>query len=146
VKDLSNNPHKEIAKYMKISKERDTIHVSVKMIAGLKLLSLALRIPKYKRAFREALTFIEFDKMKFDEIDMYWISFRTDYPYLGEEADVRAKRNEGKKMPIPMPQHEFDEYIADLQKKNNEVMVMRSIDILLADTKYREIISNKLKQ
>lgn len=146
VSDLSKNPHREIAKYMRISKERDSVHVSRKMIAGLRLLSLALRIPKYKRAFREALTFIEFDRMKFDEIDIYWISMRNDYPYLGEEVDVRSKRNEGKNIPTPMPQQEFDEYIARLQKENNEVMIMKSIEILLADPAYRKIITNKLKQ
>ena len=144
--DLSKDPQNVIKRYIRLSKERDSDAVSGKITAGIRLLSLVLRLPKYKNAFREALTFIEFDKMKFDEVDIYWISMRTDYPYLGEEADVRSKRNEGKGIPIPMPQHEFDEYVAKLRKKNNDIMIMRSIDVLLKDPKYREIISNKLKE
>ena len=144
--DLIDNPFKEIKKFIRLSKERDQKAVSEKIVAGLKLISWLLRIPKYRKAFNNALGFIEFEKLKFDEIDLYWIGMRNDYTYLGEDYATRAKRNEGKNIPIPMPKEEYEKYVSDIQKNNNEVMILRSIDVLVKDPKWRKIIKTKLKK
>jgi hypothetical protein len=144
-KEFTEDTHKTIKKLIQLSKERDNIQASEKVTAGLKLISLALRIPKYKKAFINALGFIDFEKLKYDDIDIYWISMRNDYLYMGEDVEVRAKRNEGKKIPIPIPQAEYEEYVKGIQAKNNEVMILRSIDVLLSNEKYLKIIKDKLK-
>jgi len=143
---LIQNPQRQLKYLISLSKERDVKGVSDKVVAGIKLLSWLLRIPKYKKAFINALSFIDFKKLQYDEIDIYWVSMRNDYLYLGEDVGTRSKRNEGKKIPIPMPQQEYEEYIRDIQAKNNEVMILRSIDVLLSNEKYRKIIKNKLKK
>jgi hypothetical protein len=131
---------------IQINKERDDKGVSDKFKSGIRLIQVMLCIPKYRKAFKEALGFVEFKKLQFDEIDIYWISMRSDYLYLGEDLPTRAKRNEGKNIPAPMPKAEYEEYVKDIQAKNNEIMILRSIDVLLKNEKYRKIIKNKLKK
>lgn len=135
---------KVLKRFIKLSRERDDKRVSDKIVSGIKLISLALRIPKYKKAFINALGFVDFKKLQYDEIDIYWISMRTDYKYLGEDVATRAKRNEDKKIPVPMPKAEYDAYIKDITEKNNEIMILRSIDVLVKDKKWRKIIKDKL--
>lgn len=136
---------KVLKRFIKLSKERDNYYESDKIVSGIKLISWLLRIPKYKKAFLNALDFVYFEKLQYDEIDIYWISMRNDYLYLGEDVETRSKRNEGKSIPAPMPKQEYEEYIAKIQKENNEIMIMKSIDVLLKDKRYRKIISDKLK-
>jgi hypothetical protein len=143
--ELYTNPQKEIKKFIRLSKERDSKCVSDKLVSGMKLLSWVLRFKKYKDAFYNALTSTNFKNLQYDEIDIYWISMRNDYLYLGEDVATRSKRNEGKKIPVPMPQAEYEEYVKGLQEKNNEVMILRSIDVLLKNKKYLKIIKQKLK-
>ena len=142
---LYHSPIKEIKRLVALNKKRDSECVSSKIKAGGILLSLLLCIPKYRNAFKESLINLEFKDLQFDEVDLYWISMRTDYVYLGEEVEVRAKRNKGKSMPIPMPQAEFDEYMKNTQKENNELLILKSIDVLLESEYYKKIIKEKLK-
>jgi hypothetical protein len=143
---LTQNPIKELGRLSKINQERDVEVVSTKFKSGIKLLQAILLVPKFKKAFKEAMTFVDFKKLQYDEIDIYWISMRNDYLYLGEDVITRSKRNEGKKIPIPMPKHEYEAYVKDLQQNNNEVMILRSIDVLLKNEKYKKIIKDKLKK
>lgn len=145
-KRLLENPHREIRNFIELSRHRDVEGVSEKLIAGLKILSLLLRIPRYKRAFDFALGCSAFKNFQYDEIDVYWISMRNDYLYMGEDVETRSKRNAGKKIPAPMPKAEYDEYVGKLQRDNNEVMIMRSLDVLLQSEKWSDIIKSKLEK
>jgi hypothetical protein len=136
---------KVLKRFIKLSKERDEKGVSDKLVSGLKLISWVLIIPKYKKAFLNALRLSKFKNFQYDKIDIYWISMRNDYLYMGEDVETRSKRNKGKKIPIPMPQAEYEEYIKTLNQDNNEVLILRSIDVLLKNPKYLKIIKDKIK-
>lgn len=144
--EIMCDTQKVIKKFIKLSRERDSKCVSDKLVSGLKLISWLLRIPRFKKAFINAMGFVDFKKLQYDEIDIYWISMRNDYLYLGEDVATRAKRNEGKAIPVPMPKQEYEDYVNDIQKKNNEVLILRSIDALLQNPQWRKIIKNKLKK
>jgi hypothetical protein len=144
--EFLNSPIKTLNKMISFNKQRDVWSIHDKFKSGMRLIQAVLLLPKYRKAFRNALGFVDFKKLQYDEIDIYWISMRNDYLYLGEDVATRAKRNEGKKIPAPMPKQEYDEYINNLQRENNEVLIMRSIDVLLSNEKYRKIIKTKLKK
>lgn len=110
---LYKNPRKEIARLLRVMKLREVrpggkgeaIHFKFKSVAWL--LSLSLLIPKIKRAFCDSLESIDFSKLQYDEIDMYWTCMRNDYLWLGltdqERKDFAI--NKGWKFPEPIKQN-----------------------------------------
>ena len=113
---MIKNPYKEISRLLVLSKERDSEGVSVKFRYIKPLLFIAFLIPRVKRQFIKTLELIDFSKLQFDEIDLYWVSMRTDYNFLGMEAQERADIYlKDKKMPTPMTQQDYQDYI---NKKN----------------------------
>lgn len=107
---LKNAPRKEIKRMADLVCIRgggNDVGMKFKRIASL--LSISLLHPKIKKAFCDAINICDFKKLQFDESDIYWISMRTDYDYLGEGVETRSKRNAGKKMPIPVPKQKYDE-------------------------------------
>lgn len=108
--DFIENPYKEISRMLKLSKERDSDSVSQKFRYIKPLIFLAFLIPKVKKAFIKTLGLIEFKNLQLDEIDLYWVGMRTDYLYLGMEAQERADIYlKDKKMPIPKTIEEYEE-------------------------------------
>jgi hypothetical protein len=108
---LLKNPRKEIRRLVGILKERETlrceikntnIHYKFKVTAWL--FSLALLIPKFNRAFKEAIEQSNFENFQYDEIDMYWVSMRTDFLWLGltNEERLEFANKKGWKFPKPI--------------------------------------------
>jgi len=70
---------KEILRVVDIYLSRDKDEqVAKKMRDAKHILSIALLIPKINKLFRTILTELDLDKIKFDEIDRYWVSLRKD--------------------------------------------------------------------
>ena len=101
---------KEIKRLLLIMKQREVrpgdkgkaIHYKFKVVAWL--LSLALLIPKVRRAFNKMLDGIDIRKLQTDEIDLYWMCLRNDYLWLGltDEERKQFAINKGWKFPQPM--------------------------------------------
>lgn len=93
--ELINNPREVISKLTKMMKSRevrpggkgDAIHRKFASVATL--FSLALLIPKVKRAFKQAISQVDFPNLQLDEIDTYWVLQRNDYRWLGKEEEER---------------------------------------------------------
>lgn len=107
---LLKRPIKEVLRLLSIMKSRevrpdgkgDAIHKKFSSIAYI--LVIALCIPKMRRAFRDAIRDVDFNKLCLDETDTYWVCLRNDYLWMGLSDDERAKYVEerGWKHPIPM--------------------------------------------
>lgn len=115
--DIVRSPIRTINKMVQTLIERDTVGVSVKFKAGVRFLSMVLLFPSFRNAFKSAFLKSDFEKLQFDEIDIYWISMRNDYDYLGETVDVRSLRNTGKSIPAPVPKEEYDRLKAVSENK-----------------------------
>ena len=108
---MMSKPYKEICYLLKIQKERDSIGVHEKFKLIKPLIFFVLLVPKFRKAYKQSLSILDFKQLQFDEIDEYWVSMRTDYDYYGEDAETRSQRNINKKMPTPMPVSEFEKLI-----------------------------------
>lgn len=86
---LLKRPILEINRLSRIMKEREAIDCTTKVIIHYKfkifilVISLALLFPKVRRALKEVLLTIDFTKLQYDEIDIYWTTIRNDYNWLG---------------------------------------------------------------
>lgn len=89
-KEQLQNPIKEIPRLIQINKERD-FQVTEKIQKLGKLLTLILRIPKFNKAYQIALKDITLAKLSFQEDDIYWVCFKTDYKWLGMTNDERME-------------------------------------------------------
>jgi hypothetical protein len=69
--------------------------VPQKFRAGAKLLSWAWKLPKVRKAIREAIKVIDFDKCKLDEGDIYHSILYIGYNVLGSTLEERLKWYEG---------------------------------------------------
>ncbi len=78
---LKGNPRKEIKRLMALNRERDYAEVSDKLSAMGNLLSLALLIPKIRKAFVWGIDNTVFSKLRPDETDQYWMRLKKDYKY-----------------------------------------------------------------
>lgn len=104
------NPRKEIARLVKIMKSRevrpggkgDAIHRKFALVGFL--LSLALLIPKVRKAWKKAVVETDIEKLKLDDIDTYWVCMRNDYKFMGLTDEERAEyaKNKGWNYPTPM--------------------------------------------
>ena len=73
------------------------------------VLGIGLLLPSVRKAFKKVIAESDFEKLQYDEIDRYWTAMRNDYLWWGLEAEERSKYNIGKKIPAPVPQHEYDQ-------------------------------------
>lgn len=89
VKAFKENPRKELARLMKIWRERDRIGVTVKMEMFMKPVLWLLLIPKYKKAVSKMSVYIK--AMVYDEADWYWTCMKDDYHFGGKIFDERIK-------------------------------------------------------
>jgi hypothetical protein len=117
---ITKKPIKEVVRLMKLSKERDAEGIHDKFKFVMIPIVLVLMIPKVRKAFVTAFDLCQFEALQFDEADIYYVSMRTDYKYLGEDIETRSKRNAGKKIPVPMPKNEYEEYLKKKNEQNNK--------------------------
>lgn len=97
---LIKNPRKELLRVAQYFVERNTDKtMNAKFMAVIKLTSLVLILPKYKKALSDVARTIDFSKFQADEVDIYWMCLREDwYQYLGlTDKERNAYRREMKK-------------------------------------------------
>jgi hypothetical protein len=91
---LKNNPRKEIKRLLGILEERNPKgNMTASKIKRLILpLTLLLLVPKYKRAFYQALTPEVFEGLKHDEGSRYWACLKgDDYLFTGRTYEERTR-------------------------------------------------------
>lgn len=87
---LIGKPRKELLYLFNIYQKRE--HADPRKLGTIKvLLSIALLIPKIKRAFTEAVRHVDIDKMKYDYGDMYHTLLKGRYDFMGWPVDYRKK-------------------------------------------------------
>ncbi len=80
---LTHAPIKEIRRLMKIHQQRDyaSQHTKFKTIGTL--ITLALMVPKFRKAWKQTLREMDWNKLTYDEADRYWAKHKKDYNYFG---------------------------------------------------------------
>jgi hypothetical protein len=86
---LTAKPITEIRRLMKLMKERDDISIFNKFKKFSFLFTLALLLPKYRKMFRQAVSYLDLTRLQFDEADRYWVSLRNDYKFFGKSFEER---------------------------------------------------------
>lgn len=93
--ELSAYPQKTIKRLALLSMEREYAkEVSVKMSTLSKLVMVALYIPKFKKAFRSALTTVHYEYLVYDNLDTYWALKRNDYKAFGLSEEEKKQKLE----------------------------------------------------
>lgn len=96
-KELLKNPSKEVRRLLKIiiSREKSISGENVVVIKKMKIVGLLFylifKIPKYKKALKTALSEVDFINLQYDESDLYWTAFRTDYMFWGKTKSERKR-------------------------------------------------------
>ncbi len=91
---LTKSPLKESYRLYKIFLKREQQpQVLGKFARFIKILFPILLIPKVRRAVRKALRYAQFNRLQYDEHDIYWCRLRTDqdYLYFGQTYKERMK-------------------------------------------------------
>jgi hypothetical protein len=86
---LTAKPIAEIRRLMKLMKERDDASIFNKFKKFSFLFTLALLLPKYRKMFRQAVSYLDLTRLQFDEADRYWVSLRNDYKFFGKSFEER---------------------------------------------------------
>lgn len=122
--NLQRNPRKELLRLLSIYKQRDHEVVSKKIMTIRPIISMALLIPKYKKAFIDALTHINIEEMGLDEADKYWVCQRKGYKFLGKTEEEREKLLEGVALPKLMKRENYvrlnTKKVVQIHKKRNK--------------------------
>lgn len=93
------NP-KELTRLMGIFYERNNFTFwTEKVFKVLRLIHLV--IPFYKKAYISAVTSIDLDKLKLQDEDIYWCTFKSDYNFIGMTWEDRKKYAEEKGWRFP---------------------------------------------
>ena len=88
---MLKNPRKEIKRLIKIYCKREKSGIEYKFIGISFLLGLVLLIPKYKRIFKEVIRDCNFERLQYDESDIYWVCFRDGYDFMDMNYQERLK-------------------------------------------------------
>lgn len=89
------NPRKEVKRLAAIFAQREPKpHLTAKITAMARLLSIALLFPKFKRAFKKAISVIDFTQLQLDEADRYYVSNLDKYQFFGIPVEARRKAYE----------------------------------------------------
>jgi len=89
-KRLINNPRKELLYLYKIYMQREIPGMN-KLDKVIKFLSLAMLVPRIKKAFIEAVRLTDRDKIKMDEADMYFTLCMGPYEFMGVDLNTRKR-------------------------------------------------------
>jgi hypothetical protein len=116
---IQSDPYKEICRLLDLAQQRDDAGVHKKFRYIKPILWIAFKVPRIRKSFIKTFDVIDFSKLQFDEIDNYWIGMRTDYDFYGLEPQERADRFlTGKKLPTPMTQQDYENYIRTISDSN----------------------------
>lgn len=91
---LKANPRQEIARLLKLNKEREIMYketVSNKFKIVANLIGSILYLPKYRQAFNKALDACNYKNLCIDNIELYWMCHRTDYNFCGKTYEERLE-------------------------------------------------------
>jgi hypothetical protein len=88
---MLKNPRKEIKRLVAIYCKRERSRIEYKFKGIAFLLNLLLLIPRYKRIFKEVIRDCNFERLQYDESDIYWTCFRSGYYFLGMNYNERQK-------------------------------------------------------
>jgi len=103
-------PRTEIKRLMSILCTREQYESSTgllptnvnKKIEGLiNVASVVLLVPKYKKAFINAVNSIDLKNLQYDESDIYWTNMRTDYQFRGMTFKERMQDAESRGWTYP---------------------------------------------
>lgn len=102
--NMINYPRKQIKRLMYFFAQRDPERATLieRFQSVANLLSMALWIPRIRRAYEKSMKQITFEKLQFDEIDRYHVRNRAGYDYFGLTVEERDKL-------WPLEQHVFIE-------------------------------------
>jgi len=89
-KEKLQSPRKEIKRLIKIVLSREDSHTSHKYIKIAELLTIALYIPKIRRAFDEVIKDMNLEAMQLDESDKYWLCMKNHYKFMGMTNEERT--------------------------------------------------------
>lgn len=93
-------PRKEIARLMNIISIREkyisdigliTTKVDKKFKVLVSVMRMGLLVPRFKRAFIEAINTIDIKNLQYDESDLYWTANRKDYLFWGKTYEERMQ-------------------------------------------------------
>lgn len=107
---LLENPRNEIKRILELLTEREVLFgkdVSNKFRYVSIVLRFVLLIPKFKRAFKYAITRSNWENMVYDNIDRYWACLRTDYDFMGMSSLARKVLLERNGFSLPI-QKEYE--------------------------------------
>ena len=88
------NPRKEIQKLVELLADRDSTRkdLIIKFRSFGRLLSLILLVPKIKKAFKESIKEIKFEKLQLDDMDRYHVRDMEDYKFFGMTIEERRTK------------------------------------------------------
>jgi hypothetical protein len=105
------NPYKEWKRLLKIYAEREGTPGAYMKLGIIKWLLLVLWIPKFKRAFLDAINQIDVEKIKFDDNDRFHFSFWKGYDFEGKNFEQRFSPYEEEYKTIPFYKRQSQEII-----------------------------------
>lgn len=91
VEALKENPRKELLRVMEIAAERSLEPIAKKWRAFKTVAGILLFIPSVKKFIRTCADVIDWEKLRFDQGDTYWVLGRRDYNYFGKSLEERME-------------------------------------------------------
>lgn len=89
---LVRNPGREIKRLLKLNQEREISSWPADRVRWVgKAITMLLWSPVMHRAFKEVMQVVNFEKLKGDQADWYWMCIRKDYYYGGMSHEKREK-------------------------------------------------------
>jgi len=89
--EMKEVSRKEFKRLAKLHEERN-VGIGEKFTGVFKIISLLLFIPKFKKALKFAFREAEMDKLRMDEIDIYWAMLDTRFDSFGMKIDERKQK------------------------------------------------------
>ena len=105
--DLLKNPYKELSRLYQIFISREVgIKLKLNVKGVMRLIRLALFVPRIRRAFKRAVMQTNFDDLRMTEADRYTVLFHNGYNFFGmtyEERQIELSKLHGGKIPVGTP-------------------------------------------
>lgn len=97
--------HKELKRLGMLAEQRDIPRMAIQTKKIMLMLRCMLLVPSFKKAFKTAISSVNFKNLQFDEADRYWACLKTDYNFFGKTPEERMQmiKDNGWKIPISTP-------------------------------------------
>lgn len=82
-------PLLEFRRAIKEVERRQKCGIGHKIRAVRRLGTFLLLIPRYRKLARELASVVKWEEIRFDDVDRFWLSFRTDYDFYGLNQEER---------------------------------------------------------